>query len=81
MCPNHLETAIKDRISNGKKPKAVIVVHLYGMPAKIDKIVAVAKKYDIAIIEDAAEALGSTTKEKIVEHLVNTRPYRSTETK
>ncbi|EDP96966.1 aminotransferase class I/II-fold pyridoxal phosphate-dependent enzyme [Kordia algicida OT-1] len=62
MCPNHLETAIKDRIANGKKPKAIIPVHLYGMPAKIDEIVAIANKYEIAIIEDAAESLGSTYK-------------------
>lgn len=64
MCPNHLEAAIKDRIANGKKPKAIIPVHLYGMPAKIDEIVAVANKYEIAIIEDAAESLGSTYKGK-----------------
>jgi dTDP-4-amino-4,6-dideoxygalactose transaminase len=62
MCPNHLEAAIKDRIANGKKPKAIIPVHLYGMPAKIDEIVAIANKYEIAIIEDAAESLGSTYK-------------------
>ncbi|WP_298515416.1 aminotransferase class I/II-fold pyridoxal phosphate-dependent enzyme [uncultured Kordia sp.] len=62
MCPNHLEAAIKDRIAKGKKPKAIIPVHLYGMPAKIDEIVAIANKYEIAIIEDAAESLGSTYK-------------------
>jgi dTDP-4-amino-4,6-dideoxygalactose transaminase len=62
MCPNHLETIIKERIANSKKPKAIIVVHLYGMPAKIDKIVAISKKYNIPLIEDAAEALGSTYK-------------------
>jgi len=60
MCPIHLEKAIKDRIEKGKKPKAIIVVHLYGMPAKIEEILAVAKKYKIILIEDAAEALGST---------------------
>jgi len=64
MCPNHLEAAIKDRIAKGKKPKAIIPVHLYGMPAKIDEIVAIANKYEIAIIEDAAESLGSTYKGK-----------------
>ncbi|MBC8755326.1 DegT/DnrJ/EryC1/StrS family aminotransferase [Kordia sp. YSTF-M3] len=64
MCPIHLEAAIKDRIANGKKPKAIILVHLYGMPAKIDQIVAIANKYEIALIEDAAEALGSTYKGK-----------------
>jgi len=60
MCPIHLEKAIQDRIENGSKPKAIIVVHLYGMPAKITEIVAVAKKYEIKLIEDAAEALGSS---------------------
>ncbi|WP_298881785.1 aminotransferase class I/II-fold pyridoxal phosphate-dependent enzyme [uncultured Polaribacter sp.] len=62
MCPVLLEEAIKDRISKGKKPKAIIFVHLYGMPAKIDEIVAVAKKHEITLIEDAAEALGSIYK-------------------
>ncbi len=62
MCPNALEAAIKDRISKGKKPKAIIVVHLYGMPAKIDEIYIIANKYEITLIEDAAEALGSTYK-------------------
>lgn len=62
MCPNHLEYAIKDRIAKGKKPKAIIIVHLYGMPAKIDELLEVAEKYQIAIIEDAAEALGSSYK-------------------
>lgn len=64
ICPIALEEAITDRMTNGKKPKAIIVVHLYGMPAKMDEIIAIAKKYDIAIIEDAAEALGSTYKDK-----------------
>lgn len=62
MCPMFLEEAIKDRITKKKKPKAIIVVHLYGMPAKMDEIVAIAKKHDIILIEDAAEALGSTYK-------------------
>lgn len=62
MCPNILEDAIKDRISKGKKPKAIIVVHLYGMPANMDKIMKIADEYEIPIIEDAAEALGSTYK-------------------
>ncbi len=62
MCPIALEMAIKDRIAKGKMPKAVIVVHLYGMPAKINEISDVAKKYNITLIEDAAEALGSTYK-------------------
>lgn len=60
MCPIALEEAIEDRISKGKKPKAIIVVHLYGMPAKMNEILAVAKQHDIPVIEDAAEALGST---------------------
>jgi len=64
MCPIALEEAIQDRISKGKKPKAIIVVHLYGMPAKMDEITAIAKKYEIPLIEDAAEALGSTYKGK-----------------
>ncbi|MEJ8591095.1 DegT/DnrJ/EryC1/StrS family aminotransferase [Riemerella anatipestifer] len=62
MCPLALEEAIKDRIAKGKKPKAIIVVHLYGMPAKMDELMAVASKYEIPIIEDAAEALGSSYK-------------------
>lgn len=62
MCPIALEEAIKEGISKNKKPKAIIVVHLYGMPAKMDEIVAVSKKYEISLIEDAAEALGSTYK-------------------
>tara|TARA_B110000090_G_scaffold210038_1_gene269551 strand:+ start:6125 stop:7258 length:1134 start_codon:yes stop_codon:yes gene_type:complete len=62
MCPVALELAIKDRISKGKKPKAIIVVHLYGMPAKMNEICKIASKYKIKLIEDAAEALGSTYK-------------------
>ncbi len=62
MCPIALEEAIKDGVANERKPKAIIVVHLYGMPAKMDEISAIAKKYEIALIEDAAEALGSTYK-------------------
>jgi dTDP-4-amino-4,6-dideoxygalactose transaminase len=62
LCPSALETTIQDRIAKGKKPKALIVVHLYGMPAKIDLIMSIAKKYEITVIEDAAEALGSTYK-------------------
>lgn len=60
MDPEFLEEAIKDRVAKGKKPKAIIPVHLYGMPAKMDEILAVAQKYQIPIIEDAAEALGSS---------------------
>jgi dTDP-4-amino-4,6-dideoxygalactose transaminase len=59
-----LELAIKDGIKRGKKPKAIIPVHLYGMPAKMDEILAIASQYEIPVIEDAAEALGSTYKGK-----------------
>ena len=62
MCPILLEEAIKDRISKGKKPKAILLVHLYGMPAKIDEILQISNNYGIPVIEDAAEALGSTYK-------------------
>ncbi len=62
MCPELLEKAIIDRIGKGKKPKAIILVHLYGMPAKMKYIMHIANKYDIPVIEDAAEALGSTYK-------------------
>ncbi|MDI1318528.1 DegT/DnrJ/EryC1/StrS family aminotransferase [Flavobacterium sp.] len=62
MCPVALEKAIVDRISKGKKPKAIVPVHLYGMPYKADEIRAIADKYGIPILEDSAEALGSTYK-------------------
>jgi dTDP-4-amino-4,6-dideoxygalactose transaminase len=62
LCPLALEEAILDRIAKGKKPKAIIGVHLYGMPFKVDEILAVSQKYDIPLIEDSAEALGSTYK-------------------
>ncbi len=64
MNPVLLEEAIIDRIAKGKKPKAIILVHLYGMPAKMEEIMAIAKKYDIPVIEDAAEAIGSTYRGK-----------------
>lgn len=64
MCPELLEQAIKERIQIGKKPKAIVLVHLYGMPAKVDEILDISKKFDIPVIEDAAEALGSTYKKK-----------------
>ena len=60
MCPNKLEEAIQSRLKEGVKPKAIIVVHLYGMPAKMNEIKAVANKFEIPIVEDAAEGLGST---------------------
>ena len=62
ICPKTLEEAIIDRIAKGKKPKAIIVVDSYGMPAKWDEIAAIAKKYSLFLIEDAASALGSTYK-------------------
>jgi dTDP-4-amino-4,6-dideoxygalactose transaminase len=62
LSPEHLENAIRDRIKKGKKPKAIIPVHLYGMPAKMDKILAIADHYEIPVLEDAAEALGSLYK-------------------
>lgn len=60
MCPQHLRTAITDRIQKGKKPKAIIPVHLYGMPGNMQEIMAIAHEFEIPVIEDAAEALGST---------------------
>lgn len=60
MCPELLETAIKDRLAKGKKPKAIVAVHLYGMPYKVTALRAIANKYDIPIVEDSAEALGSS---------------------
>jgi dTDP-4-amino-4,6-dideoxygalactose transaminase len=60
MAPGIMEEAIKDRIAKGKKPKAIIPVHLYGMPAKMNAIMSIAEKYEVPVIEDAAEALGSS---------------------
>ena len=62
MCPELLTKAIKDGIKNNKKPKAIILVHLYGMPAKLEELIAVANSFEIPLIEDAAEALGSKYK-------------------
>ena len=62
ICPDALETAIIDRIKKRKKPKAIIAVHLYGMPYKVAEIRTIADKYDIPILEDSAEALGSSFK-------------------
>ena len=62
ICPNALDDAIKVRIKLGKKPKAIIAVHLYGMPYKVEEIRTIATKYEIPILEDSAEALGSTYK-------------------
>jgi dTDP-4-amino-4,6-dideoxygalactose transaminase len=60
MSPVLLRQAIEDRIEKGKKPKAIIPVHLYGMPAKMAEITSVAREYGIPVLEDAAEALGSS---------------------
>ncbi|OYX80582.1 MAG: pyridoxal phosphate-dependent aminotransferase, partial [Flavobacteriales bacterium 32-34-25] len=62
LCPIALEEAIVDRIAKGKKPKAIIAVHLYGMPFKVAEIRAIASQYEISILEDSAEALGSRYK-------------------
>jgi dTDP-4-amino-4,6-dideoxygalactose transaminase len=59
MSPHYLELAIIDRLAHGKKPKAIIPVHLYGMPAKMQEILSIGEKYKIPVLEDAAEALGS----------------------
>ncbi|MCD4768760.1 MAG: aminotransferase class I/II-fold pyridoxal phosphate-dependent enzyme [Bacteroidales bacterium] len=64
MDPGLLEEAVKERTLKGNKPKAIILVHLYGMPAKTDEILAISRKYDIPVIEDAAEALGSKYKDQ-----------------
>lgn len=61
MDPELLERAILDRLAvTGKKPKAILPVHLYGMPANMEAITAIAERYQIPVVEDAAEALGST---------------------
>jgi dTDP-4-amino-4,6-dideoxygalactose transaminase len=59
MCPKALRTAVENRMEAGIKPKAIIPVHLYGMPARMEAIMAVAKEFDIPVLEDAAEALGA----------------------
>ncbi len=65
--PNLLEKAIKERIhKTGKKPAAVIIVHLYGMPARMDEITEICLRYEIPLIEDAAEALGSRYKDQVL---------------
>lgn len=60
MSPEYLRIAIVDRLSKGKKPKAIMPVHLYGMPSQMEKILAIANEFEIPVIEDAAEALGSS---------------------
>ena len=59
ICPNALENAIISRIAVGRKPKAIIAVHLYGMPYKVHEIKEISVKYDIPVLEDSAEAFGS----------------------
>lgn len=62
LCPTALEESILDRIAKGKKPKVIVAVHLYGVPYKIDEIRTIADKYEIPILEDSAEAIGSSHK-------------------
>ncbi|MBD1378860.1 DegT/DnrJ/EryC1/StrS family aminotransferase [Metabacillus arenae] len=64
MSPQALEKAFKNALLEGKMPKAVIVVNLYGQSAKMDEIVSLCNQYDVPIIEDAAESLGTTYKSK-----------------
>lgn len=59
ICPEQLEIAIKNRIEFGKKPKAIVAVHLYGMPYMVDEIHEISNKYNIPVLEDSAESLGS----------------------
>ena len=59
MSPELLEDAILDRLNEGRKPKAIIAVHLFGMPAKMNEIMEISRRYGIPVIEDAAEAIGS----------------------
>ncbi|GAA4015864.1 DegT/DnrJ/EryC1/StrS family aminotransferase [Hymenobacter fastidiosus] len=59
ICPDRLREALADRIAQGKKPKALILVHLYGMPARLPEILAIADEYAVPVLEDAAEALGA----------------------
>lgn len=66
MSPELLEEAILELTAKGKKPKALILVHLYGMPAKMDEILEITSRYNIPLIEDAAEALGSSYKGKML---------------
>ncbi|WP_057938162.1 aminotransferase class I/II-fold pyridoxal phosphate-dependent enzyme [Algoriphagus resistens] len=59
ICPELLEDTILSRMAKGKKPKAIVIVHLFGMPAKMKEIVELSVKYNIPVLEDAAEAIGS----------------------
>lgn len=60
MCPERLREALADRHRQGRKPKALMLVYLYGMPAQLPEIMALAAEYGVPVLEDAAEALGST---------------------
>ena len=72
MDPDLLEKAIKDRIAKtGKKPKAIVPVALYGMPYDADRIMEIANRYDIPVVEDAAEGFGSRFKGQVLVPLVN----------
>jgi dTDP-4-amino-4,6-dideoxygalactose transaminase len=62
ICPELLEQAIQEQITKGQKPKAIIAVHLYGMPYQVDALYSISQKYEIPILEDSAEALGSRYK-------------------
>ncbi|WP_224490200.1 DegT/DnrJ/EryC1/StrS family aminotransferase [Robertkochia flava] len=62
LCPDLLESCILDLAKTGKKPKALIAVHLYGMPYNVERVNDISRKYDIPVIEDSAEALGSIYK-------------------
>lgn len=64
MCPTRLREALADRHRLGKKPKALLLVHLYGMPAKLDELLAIAAEYKLPVLEDAAEALGATWQQR-----------------
>lgn len=65
MSPVLLEKAIQDRIKKGKKPKAILLVHLFGQPAKLNELLEISTTYEIPIIEDAAESIGSTYEGKM----------------
>ncbi|QHT68230.1 aminotransferase class I/II-fold pyridoxal phosphate-dependent enzyme [Rhodocytophaga rosea] len=64
ICVKETRNAIEDRLAKGKKPKAMIIVHLYGQAARMDELMALSKEFDIPVIEDAAEALGASYKGK-----------------
>ncbi len=66
MSPDLLQKAIVDRIEKGKKPKAMLVAHTYGMPCQLEDIMAICKRYKIPLIEDAAGSLGATYKGKML---------------